>query len=219
MLSNTLARRIEAATGITVPVPADQHKLSGIFNRYRPDGAGIENLIGTSGVEGEVLLRIKEVFLATASSWQPSDLYFKIRKFSPTEKATAAALLERYLMDFARFSNYVGDADIGKALSEVKVVSEVQIGVPEDTDLPNMMYECLTDFLAQQQPDRHELLLLKEAVYSMANDYFLMAYVLWPVLGLEGEVGDTFDAYFQLWRSGIGVKFFRGGIVCFYLPI
>lgn len=217
-MSNTLIERIEAATGIVVPAPTDSHRLSGIFNRYRPDGAGLELLFEASGIEGKILSRLKKVFLATAPGWKPGDLYFTVRQFSPMSPATAATIVEDYLTGFRSFAEKIGNSEVAGALSSVKVVSDNAIGKSEDEDVAVMMYECLTDFLATQQPRQHEAFMLKEALYSMANDYFLMAYVLWPAMGFEDELSHALDNYFEMWRHGIGIKFFKGGLVAVSLP-
>ncbi len=217
-MSNTLVTRIEAATGIAVPTPTGQHKLSGIFNRYRPDGAGLERLFEVSGIEGEILSRLKKVFLATTPSWKPGDLYFTIRQHVSIDPSSAATIVESYLAGFKRFAAHIGDSDVTSALDGMRVVFAVPIGASEDADLGTMMYECLTDFLATLQPGRHELFLLKEALYSIANDYFLMAYILWPAFGFEGELAHALDNYFDVWRYGISLRFFKGGNVTIGLP-
>jgi hypothetical protein len=212
---DTLAKRIERATGIEVE---DKNDLFGFFSQFRPDGVGLEAISADSGVEGEVLARIRRVFAATAPGWAPGQLYFKIRRFEALDAASAQRIAGSYLMAFQRFVQYVGNAELSDELAGVRVESHPPVEAQEDTHLPIAISECLGDFLAQQQPSRHELFLLKEALYSMAADYFLAAYMLRPVLPLEGDAGQALDEYFDIWRYGIKLKFYKGGIAAISLP-
>ena len=73
MQSPTLVARIKAETGLTVSSSTDQHLLTGLLNRYRPDGVGLERILSDQGIEGAVRTRIKKVLEVTAPSWNAGD--------------------------------------------------------------------------------------------------------------------------------------------------
>ncbi len=214
MKPTSLASRIEAETGLRVLSHDDVDLLAGFFNRYRPEGLGVDRFLSGNGVEGLVRERIEKVFRATASSWTAGDLYFINRHFDPLDHETACILAKRHLQDISNIARGLGDVETSKSISELRFVLGPHSAAGEDVDVATMVYESLTYFLADFQPGWHELFLLKEALYSMANDYCLMAYILWPVVKTgDGDIGDMFDSYFELWRYGVTLTYHMGGVV------
>jgi hypothetical protein len=190
-----------------------------MFNRYRPDGQGLESLLGNNNdVEREVLARIRRVFDAASSGWDPCDLYFVVRQPTPVNEMKAIQLAETFLNGLKNFADFLGDAELRDALEGRRITLQAPKGQEVDEDTPTMVYECLTDFLAEQQPAQNDLFALKEAIYSMANDYFLMAFILWPAMKITGPASNAFDGYYELWRCGIGLKYFAAGDVAVTLP-
>jgi hypothetical protein len=218
MKAHTLRERIETETGLSVREGFDTHELAGLFNRYRPEGVGLERLLSGDGVEGEVRARIKRVFDVTAPGADPGDWYFVIRRHESLDRAAAIKVARDYLLSMQRLAEFIGDTEVRDALSALKVESHPPAAVAEDDDVPVMLYESFTAFLPSFARDGREILLLEEALYSMANDYSLMAYMLAPVIPLGGEARGALDPYFDVWRYGITLKFFAGGIVSVGLP-
>ncbi|ALU88769.1 hypothetical protein Hrubri_1560 [Herbaspirillum rubrisubalbicans M1] len=217
-MENKLIERIRKNLGVNFSEVDVQYRLAGFFNRYRPDGEGLKKLLAESGVEGEVLSRIQKIFLVTAPHWRPSDLYFVIRRYDYIKPQSALEIVQNYLEGFGLFAEHNGDSELASILKSLKFTSKVSNASALDDDVSLMMYECLTDFLAVHQENKNELFLLKEALYSMANDYFLLAYALWPAMNFSGNLRSAFDSYFDVWRYGIRIQFFKGGHVSVELP-
>lgn len=207
----TLVARIEAATGVLLSSREGEHQLAGMFTRYRPNGAGLRDLLSGEGVECEVFDRLMHVFAATSSGWDFGDWYFIVKSPPPMDDAAAIDRATSYLRAFERFAAQMGADEIGDAIRGVSVVSQPPSYLLPDDDLPAMIYECLSETLAGQN-SRHEILVLKEAVYSMANDYFLMAYVLAPAMSLSDDLSAALEHYFDLWRHGIRLEFYGGSV-------
>jgi hypothetical protein len=212
-----LRERIEAEAGLSLATRDDLYGLAGLFTKYRPDGTGLERLLLDTGVEGAVRARIQQVFAATAASWQPGDFYFVIRHYEPLSRADALKLAQDYLLDMKKLSDFVGDTETRDTVAGLKIEAEVPPDAAPDEDPGIMLYECLTDFLPRST-DGPDIFLLKEALYSMANDYSLLAYMLAPAIDLPGEVHGVLDSYFDFWRYGLKLEFYEGGIVTVRSP-
>jgi hypothetical protein len=210
MKNARLTEKLAAAIG--VKAISSTEELAGLFNRYRPNGAQLDGIFSHEGVEGEVLARLKRIFKVTAPGWDPRDLYFTVRQFLPLADASATELASEYLAAFKAFAAHVGDDELAEALDCVSIEVTAPVPPQQDDDLPAMMYDCVTDFLAELRPDADAVFLLKEALYSMANDYFLMAYVLRPAMDLPGKAGEVFDRYFDIWCRAIDLAFYEDGV-------
>ena len=199
-----LLSRIASETGVAIRGEDDHYKLAGAFNRYRPHADGLERLLSDCDVEGEVLRRLKRVFEVTAPSWQEDDLYFVVRTapdLSPSGSLSLGAAYVRGVRDLLRAC---GQHKLAMRLS----TNRVSIGfAAADVDAEATIYDCLNDRL--DTLPTHPLLALHEALYSMANDYWLVAFVLKPLS--EHAFGDAADAYFDLWRHKLQVKFAADG--------
>ncbi len=192
--------KIEIAVGLDAAL--DPYALAGLFNRFRPDGEGLERLFGADPVQQAVLTRIRHVFEATASSWKPGDLYFVVREAEAIDCDRAQMLASAHVTGLEKVAQLRGDTQTQRALAMLrKYPDRRQVQAVAAT----LMYECFTDFLAQFQPAQDEVFLLKEALYSMANDYYLMAYMLWPAIRKATGLPDLLDPYAELWRHGVRI--------------
>jgi len=219
MIHASLTEKIKLETGISVSSSKDIYLLAGIFNKYRPDGEGLNHLFSDHGLERQVCERIKRIFSVTALEWRPNDLYFSIKRFGHIEREMAIEITQKYLDEIKKFSELINDSDAINSLSTLRVASDLPTpDILFSDDMPTLIYELITDFFAKLQPERHELFMLKEAFYSMANDYFLMAYILWPVIQAETGSVIKFDSYFEIWRNGITLNFSEDGMVFVNLP-
>jgi hypothetical protein len=217
MQAQTLIQRIQTETGLSITPDGDPHRLAGMLNRYRPMGEGLERLLGNDAVEQAVHARLRRIYEATAPGCKSGDLYFVVRQPSPIDASQAMNLAREHVARMAQLAVHLKDSEVAEALAEVEVTSDPAGAAGQDDDLGILVYEFLTDFLAGLQPRQHEIFFLKEAFYSMANDYFLMAYVVWPAAGLPESLAAAMDPYFELWRHGVELKF-RGKSVTVKLP-
>ncbi len=202
--------RIAAETGLLVSRPSDQHILSGIFNKYRPNGVGVERILAGGPLEEMVCSRVRQVFDATSKSWVPGDFYFVVRNSPDVSEADASEFARKYLCGLFRVAEISENNEVCEIISSLNIVEKSSDLIELNDDVSISIYECLTDFLAKMQPDKNEIFILKEAFYSMANDYALMAYMLWPVICDEKLPIDNLDGYFELWRHGLTLKFYGG---------
>lgn len=219
MEPNELMSRVAAETGVSVAKFEDRYDLAGMFNRYRPDGRGLDRLFSADGVEGEVRDRIKRVFAVSATSWKSTDIYFVIGNYEKIEMNRAVEFVTLFLREFSTFSGFVGDAELCGSLNDLRLVQKAPEGVRKNGDIEIMMHELLGDFLAKFSPKDHPIFWLDEAIYSMANDYCLLTYIIWPVIRSLSAVPGAIDSYFDLWRYGIKLEFFEGNLASLVLPL
>lgn len=109
-------------------------------------------------------------------------------------------------------------AEFHDTVKSLSIQWESEDGFTPDEDIPLLIYECLTDFLAKMQPEQNEIFFLKEALYSLANDYFLMAYLLWPAIQENVPLPNIMDSYFDIWFHGIKLNFSNDGTVFVKTP-
>lgn len=213
--ASPLLERIRVETGLVVTSWEDEHVLTGMFNQFRPYGDGIERILSDTGVEGAVRSRIKRVYEASAPGCYTTDLYFIVRQPKPLDAPTAMRYAEEYLRGIERLATLLGCSDYGPTLKSLTVTAANDTTVigALDEDNQSMVYECVADFLADFQPDRHELFYLNEALYSMTATYFLMAWMLWPVIQQSTPLPDLLDPYFALWSHGLSLHYAQGNKV------
>ena len=84
-----------------------------------------------------------------------------------------------------------------------------------DTDL--MIYDTLCDWVASLESNPPAAAELHEAFYSIACDYPLSWYAMWPWYADAAPFADPFRPYFQLWRHGIEYRFDGPSAVTIYL--
>jgi hypothetical protein len=213
MEAKSLISRIEAETGVLVQSHDDEQKLFGILDLYRPHGVGLERLLSGDGVEGRARARIQRVFDATAQDWKEGQGYFFIKRHDAIDGIAAVRIAREYLSGFRQLANYAGHVEVGRALSSMEVAPTAPANRDRDDEFEVMMYECLTDFIRPFGRKDHEIFVLKEALYSIASDYFLSAYILWPAIELTVPLPGAMDRYFDMWRHGLKLKFFANTAV------
>jgi hypothetical protein len=218
MKDKSILSRIHSETGLELSRVLDQNNLSGIFNRFRPNGDGLDRIFEDKDTEGKVLSRLRRVFEVTASSWKAGDIYFVLRKFEPIDHYSAIKLVNGYLNGIVRLADFMGDSETHDTVKSLSIQWDSEDGFTLDEDIPSLIYECLTDFLAKMQPEQNEIFFLKEAFYSLANDYFLMAYLLWPAIQENVPLSNIMDSYFDIWFHGIKLNFSNDGTVFVKTP-
>jgi hypothetical protein len=206
--SGTLISRIAAETGVSIRSAADEDKLFGMFDRYRPHGAGLERLLSDQGIEGRVRARLQRVFDVTAPGRQPGDAYFVVRRYEPIDETRAVELTRVYLNGLQKLAEHMGNMALSRELSSLKIVANSPSGLDPDEDMGIQIYECVTDFLRRFQSERNVIFVLREGLYSMSADYFLAAYILWPAIESIELAPGAMEGYFDIWRHGVKLKYF-----------
>jgi hypothetical protein len=81
--------------------------------------------------------------------------------------------------------------------------AQVDAIMPSDDSPDVWIFDLIANFTTTLTPADTPLLLLKDAIYSMANDKLLQLYVMWPLYKETSELNDPFRSYFLLWAKGI----------------
>jgi hypothetical protein len=218
MQHSPLSTRISMETRTEINDPADCYQLAGMFNRYRPDGAGLERILSAEGIEGLVRSRIQRVYDTTAKHWSPGDLYFLVKSPEAIEPAQAVDIVRRHLRGLETLAAHVGNEEVAGFLSGLTFTTQRPARAKTSDDVRIAVHECLTDFLAPLDAEHHAVFMLHEALYSMANDYELAAYMLWPATQLKGEAAGALDAYIDVWRFGIEIEFLEDKVIYVKVP-
>lgn len=89
--------------------------------------------------------------------------------------------------------------------------------LPVNDDSPDSwIYELVTDYVGSLPRPENPILLLRDAIYSMANDIFLRSYIMWPLYADAAGRPDPFQWYFDLWSKGVCYSF-RSANSCRYM--
>jgi hypothetical protein len=203
------------------PGAREQHDLAGLFQAFRPDGKGVERLFEGSSLGQQILKRLTRLYAATAPSYRPSDAYF-VPRVATCDEATALLWASGHVASMREIAAARGDESLAKVLDSAAprvIRGQRPTSSPMDRDSPAAwMYEAVTDYLRAIQPVASELLLLKEAFYSIANDCYIQGYLMWPLYASSASHHEPFAEYFELWCAGGALDFPAEGDCRVYLP-
>jgi len=194
---------------------ATEADLFGFFQAFRPEGKGLEEVF--AGVVGgsELLQRLLELYRATAIGWEPHDAYFLVKAPQPLPEKEIMRLAGLHRDSMAQVAGLAGAPELESFLgrgSECSLVAKVEsTALAMDANLK--VYEAAVDFMSSLPGRESEALLLGEAYYGIACDYFLKSYLLWPLYREASSIDEPFRAYFQLWKHGLRCDFRTLGIV------
>ena len=199
---------------------ASEADLFGFFQAFRPDGTGLDDALRGAVGADEVLPRLLEVYRATAPGWDPADAYFLVRQPEPLSSAVAADLALAHVGAMREIGHALGRGDLEAALGTAPSIQYAQGAAPppESAGLEMEVYELATDFVAGLSPVESDLLLLGEAAYGIACDYYVRHHVLWPLYRADSPVRDPFSPYFRLWRQGAALRFAGRERLVVYVP-
>jgi hypothetical protein len=162
-----------------------------------------------------------EVYQATAWGWDQEDAYFVVKKPQPLSRERAAHLVTRHLQQFADIARETGNGQLLRLLEplpRVEVVPGKTPWPPGQDDPEVLIYEARTDFMTSLSPLSSYALLLDEALYHLACDYFLRDYILWPLYRQASTLVEPFGSYFELWKHGAGMRFVTDKLVKVFVP-
>jgi hypothetical protein len=200
---------------------ASQDGLVGFFQKFRPHGNGLtaafEGVVGAD----EFLPRLLRIYQATAEGWDETDAYFVVRRPTPLSQEKAKQFATLYLQKMGEVAAEVGNADLVqllKPLPRIEIVVGKAPWPPGQDDPETLIYEARTDFILSLTPQDSQVLLLDDALYHIACDYFLRDYVLWPLYKHSTAIADPFEPYFDLWEHGAAIRFQGDDVVKVYVP-
>jgi len=80
-----------------------------------------------------------------------------------------------------------------------------------------IIHDLRSDWFLSLKPKQSDALLMGEAFYSIACDYYIADYLLWPLYQHSTVIEEPFAPYFELWTHGALAIFERPGQVTVYV--
>jgi len=208
--------------GKIVGAASQEHNLAGFFQKFRPHGDGLtEALKGVAGAD-EILPRLLDVYEATAEGWEEGDAYFVVRSPKTLAKEQAKQFAASYLHKMEEVARAVGNSELIRILQgrhRIEVVSGKTPWPPGQGDPETLLYEARADFMLSLAPMESHMLLLDDALYHIACDYFLRDYILWPLYSRTTAITDPFEPYFRMWQHGAGIRFQGDDLIKAFVPV
>jgi len=201
--------------GIPETQVSTRDDLTGLFQRFRPNGEGVEAVLRGLVRGDEVLGRLLALYQATANSYRPSDAYFVVRRERPMP-ASVAEIAREHFAAMALIARAMGEAELEGVLRGVspELIDEptsTDEAMPDD-DAPEVwLHDVVFDYMSGLSPVESDVFLLDEAFYSVANDLYLKNFLMWPLYEGASETSDPFGPYFRLWSQGVRILFRPGG--------
>jgi hypothetical protein len=194
--------------------------LYAFFQRFRPLGQNVEKVF--EGVERgqEILARLLPFYEHTKEGAE-NDAYFVVREPIIVSRPDLLALVTEYLGKVNEIANASGVEELITVLSSMPI--ELQKGQPpshtaQADQTYASIYDTVTDWFIDIEPVQSDALLLHEAFYSMACDYQLSQYIMWPLYQDKAPVKDPFMPYYQLWKRGAELRFSGKESLTVYAP-
>lgn len=187
----------------------------GLFQSFMPSGEGVAAVFEPLERGQELLARILPVYQSTFernsaildSGYAPG--YFCPPAQSEAEARQTGEKLLAGLQEFARFAE---DEELLAALATVK---EIRFGEPDDAynETAEMLGEAFDEWRIGNIDHDSPAQVLDEAYYSVNCDYYLAAYLQYPLFRSKPE-SDFLRPYFDLWQQGYGFALDKN---CLYL--
>jgi hypothetical protein len=204
-------KRWIGVVGLSPSEVRSERDLAGLFQLFRPDGDGVDAIF--EGLPGgpAILERLMRCYAGTSGSYKESDAFFIPRISSCTEEQ-ALALVQRHMLSMKQLADAVQYAELSSILqsaSPTVVATRDELHASEGTDdSPEVwLHDLVTDYMAALKPIESDTFLLREAFYSIANDQYLQYFFLWPLYEAKASLRDPFAPYFELWVSGVSLRF------------
>jgi hypothetical protein len=211
--------------GDTSPVPwvNQEDDLYGFFQRFRPDGRGVARVFQGVKMGDAVLARLLP-FSQHTKEGAERDAYFVVRKPQVTNRQELLELMTQYL---EKVRQMAVAADVRGLRELVTLLGSIQIEIKQGEAPPHpvspepsfaLIYDTLIDWFGSLEPVPSDVLLLEEAFYSMACEYPLAWYIMWPLYRESTAIQDPFAPYFQLWIRRAEFRFTNRELLTVYSP-
>jgi hypothetical protein len=188
----------------------NEEKWYGVFQGYRPDGVGLEELFAGVPDGAEYVERLRRVYRAAYHDAWAQDAYFVVRTPLPAPDEEVAALGQELLAGLrliAILAPLSGRHELHAYLSKVNdaaIVDLANLNRKHEDHL--LVHESVADILHGFYDYRHRIIQLREGYYSVACDYWLAWYLQWPFFR-QWIPRDVFSPYFHLWERGYQCAF------------
>lgn len=181
----------------------------GLFQQFRPNGDGIEQAFAGIPDSDEYVERLLEIFQATDNETCATDAYFIVRFPLATSTDELHRLGREMIGGFRSLADRIGNAELSQYLGSVtgpEIVDPSRMNRSNDDNL--LVMEATGDFLNAIGDSENPIVNMSEAFYSVACDFFLKYYLMWPAYSKQIGIGcDVFRPYFELWRRGVELSF------------
>jgi hypothetical protein len=188
-----------------------EEDLSGLFQQFRPQGAGVERVFAPLERGRDYMERLLPVYAATASS-PLDDAYFVVRDHPEISRAAVLRLGETFAASLAELARQIANPELDAICRNATVTVCDFASEDLQSDEHSLVYDVIGDWFIDladfDQPDT----ILEDAFYSIACDPWLSLYLQWPHFA-DRASGDPFASYFALWQSGLDFAF-TGNRLC-----
>lgn len=188
----------------------DEDRWFGVFQGYRPDGDGVEEVFAGLPDAPDYADRVRSVCRATYHDAWERDAYFVVRRPQPASDEELVAFGRELLSGLqliAETAAASGRRDLKDYLSRVIRIAVVSAAeCDRGNDDHTRVHEAVGDFLGVLADHENPAVKLGEGFYSVACEYWLAWYLQWPYFR-EWFPRDVFRPYFELWARGCEVVF------------
>lgn len=207
--------------GIEIDVESDflEEQFFGYFQAFMPYGENLEKVFEPIEQGEELYQRIKPIFEATKEKTiQAFEQNIAPGYFVPNKKGTEEelkAIGKELLAGFLEFASFVEEETLQNYLKEI-INIEISDSREQNFDDEAQTELCETLSIWQIESTDYDSLsaLLQEAYYSIGNDYFLSAYLQYPIL-IEKPKNDFLKPYFEIWLRGYQFVFNGNKLILF----
>lgn len=217
-MDSSLIARWGALAGIeNAAEPSD---LTGLFQHFRPTGTGVDPIFEGLEFGAAVRARVRKCYEYTAAGFKPSDAYFIPRPMSRCPELLAEELICAHFAEISKIAVARNDRELIELVKNAhpqRVGSVAQLReLPLTTESPDgWIFDLVNDFRTFIHVDETEIMMLSDALYSIANNVFLQSYLLWPIYSSSSALHEPFQPYFELWSKGVSYSF-RQADACRY---
>lgn len=220
--------RCRMIAGLDDEVTLAPDNLIGVFQKFRPDGKGLDELFQSLPRASAYQERLARLFAAAGDDRRPGggrDAYFVVRQPPPISPEDAQSHATSWLKGLARLARRADAHELSARLDPIPRIRVLEGAPPKqpksDLDTFSLLRAikvnaaAITDGLAVECQVAS---LMREAYYFTACDAMLRDYLLWPAYAEHFGEEDPLLGYFELWRHGVKVRVFHDDMIDLYLP-
>lgn len=184
----------------------EEDRWFGVFQRYRPHGDGVEEVFADLPDASDYAERIRSVCRAALHPEWAQDAYFIVRSPKPATEQELVDYGEELLAGLRLISQRLSQSGTGDLQDYLECVNHISTScqVDEWHDDHIFVHESVGDILQGLQDDDHLAVQLGEGFYSVACDYWLAWYLMWPYFR-RWVPQEVFRPYFELWSRGCSI--------------
>jgi hypothetical protein len=206
-MQEQLLAHLKHVVGDTSEDPWTEDNIPYLFQRFRPDGAGLISALATVPNASAYIQRLLPVFTATKHPKWPQDMYFVVRNPPKVEDSDIISLGRQFLANLQILGSTIGSdelSDYFDSILQIEILANGELNFRSDGNI--LVYETIGDFLGDQTDFDDPIPILDEAYYTIACDRDLAHYLQWPYYQDLCPV-DCFQPYFRLWELAVSYVF------------